>query len=56
MAPDISLLMDLILPCRFAQIAVFGHFILLALLWITRDLGGVGGWGSIFKDKYVLTN
>lgn len=31
-----------------------GHFLLLAVLWITRDLGGVGGWGSLFPPKYVL--
>ncbi len=31
-----------------------GHFLLLALLWITRDLGGIGGWSSLFKYKYEL--
>lgn len=39
--------------CSFAQGAVLVHFILLAVLWITRDLGGVGGWGDIFPEKYV---
>ncbi|KAL5015789.1 hypothetical protein ScPMuIL_005378 [Solemya velum] len=37
----------------FAQIAVLGHFLLLALLWITRDLGGVGGWGDMFTAKFA---
>ncbi|KAL5015787.1 hypothetical protein ScPMuIL_005376 [Solemya velum] len=40
-------------PITFAQGAVLGHFLLLTVLWITRDLGGAGGWGSLFKDKYA---
>jgi hypothetical protein len=35
----------------FAQAAVIGHFLLLAILWITIDLGGVGGWGDIFPPQ-----
>ncbi|CAK8692086.1 unnamed protein product [Clavelina lepadiformis] len=39
----------------FAEISVFCLFILLALLWLTRDPGFVSGWGSlpIFKKGYV---
>ncbi|KAJ8312718.1 hypothetical protein KUTeg_010091 [Tegillarca granosa] len=37
----------------FAQGAVLVHFILLAVLWITRDLGGIGGWGDIFPESTV---
>ncbi|CAC5376303.1 SLC13A2_3_5 [Mytilus coruscus] len=40
-------------PRCFAQAAVIGHFIILAVLWITRDLGGAGGWGDIFPPKTV---
>lgn len=35
----------------FGQVAVIVHFVLLALLWVTRDLGGIGGWGDIFDDR-----
>lgn len=38
----------------FAQGAVIAHFVILAVLWITRDLGGAGGWGRIFPPKYVF--
>ncbi|KAL4223442.1 hypothetical protein ACF0H5_016913 [Mactra antiquata] len=40
-------------PITFGQAAVFGHFITLAVLWITRDMGGEFGWGSWFKKGYV---
>ncbi|KAK3084779.1 hypothetical protein FSP39_018790 [Pinctada imbricata] len=40
-------------PIKFAEGAVMVHFVLLAVLWITRDLGGVGGWGRIFPPKTV---
>lgn len=44
-------------PCfSFAQGAVIAHFVILAVLWITRDLGGAGGWGRIFPPKYVGIN
>ena len=28
-------------------------FFILIVLWVSRDLGGAGGWGNIFKSKYV---
>ncbi|OWF50270.1 solute carrier family 13 member 2-like [Mizuhopecten yessoensis] len=37
----------------FAQGAVIGHFITMSTLWITRDLGGVGGWKDLFPEKTV---
>nr|CAB3266108.1 solute carrier family 13 member 5-like [Phallusia mammillata] len=39
----------------FAEKAVLFWFVLLALLWLTRDPGFVSGWGSIpiFKKGYV---
>lgn len=40
-------------PMTFGQGAVLGHFIALAVLWITRDLGGEYGWGTIFKKGFV---
>ncbi|KAJ8313082.1 hypothetical protein KUTeg_010455 [Tegillarca granosa] len=39
----------------FAQGAVLVHFILLAVLWITRDLGGIGGWGDIFPERNAIS-
>lgn len=40
-------------PINFGQAAVIGHFTSLAVLWITRDLGGSGGWGDLFPPKTV---
>ncbi|KAL3857546.1 hypothetical protein ACJMK2_012200 [Sinanodonta woodiana] len=40
-------------PIDFAQAAVMVHFAVLVLLWITRDLGGLSGWGNLFKKKYI---
>ncbi|KAH9524297.1 hypothetical protein Btru_054074 [Bulinus truncatus] len=33
-------------PVTFAQGTVLASLILLIIMWITRDLGGVGGWGE----------
>ncbi|WAR01094.1 S13A2-like protein [Mya arenaria] len=40
-------------PITFGQGAVLGHFIILAILWVTRDMGGEYGWGKLFKEGYV---
>ncbi|XP_061166461.1 Na(+)/citrate cotransporter-like [Saccostrea echinata] len=40
-------------PLTFGQGAVIVHFVLLALLWVTRKLGGVRGWGDLFPEKTV---
>ncbi|KAK6190658.1 hypothetical protein SNE40_002474 [Patella caerulea] len=40
-------------PVNFPQISVMVFFGILVVLWITRDLGGIGGWGQLFKSKFV---
>ena len=35
---------------RFAEKAVLGHFILLALLWLFRDPRFMKGWAIIFEE------
>ncbi|XP_076473013.1 Na(+)/citrate cotransporter-like [Babylonia areolata] len=40
-------------PVSFAERAVLVLFSLLVVLWITRDLGGVGGWGDLFAEETV---
>ncbi|XP_069135068.1 solute carrier family 13 member 2-like isoform X2 [Argopecten irradians] len=37
----------------FGELAVIGHLLVLAVLWITRDLGGSGGWGFLFPNGLV---
>ncbi|KAK3609774.1 hypothetical protein CHS0354_022636 [Potamilus streckersoni] len=38
---------------RFPEISVLALFVVLIFSWVSRDLGGVGGWGNIFRYKYV---
>ena len=38
---------------NFAEGSVLIHFIILAILWITREPGLFTGWGSLFKQGYV---
>ncbi|ESO97808.1 hypothetical protein LOTGIDRAFT_104288 [Lottia gigantea] len=38
---------------NFPQITVVICFTLLVILWITRDLGGIGGWGTYFFYRTV---
>lgn len=38
----------------FGQGAVIGHFVVLAVLWVTRDMGGEYGWGSLFTKGFVI--
>ncbi|XP_033747142.1 solute carrier family 13 member 2-like [Pecten maximus] len=40
-------------PMTFGEVAVIGHLLVLAVLWITRDLGGSGGWGFLFPRGMV---
>ncbi|XP_033098331.1 solute carrier family 13 member 2-like isoform X2 [Anneissia japonica] len=37
----------------FAEKAVLAHFVVLMLLWLTRDPKFISGWSVLFKDKYV---
>jgi len=38
---------------RFAEKLVLGNFIILAILWITRNPQFVPGWGSLFPKGYI---
>lgn len=40
-------------PMSFAEKAVLGHFILLALLWLFRDPKFMKGWSIIFEKDFV---
>ncbi|XP_052239315.1 solute carrier family 13 member 2-like isoform X2 [Dreissena polymorpha] len=40
-------------PIRFPEVMVISLFLLLVVLWVSRDLGGAGGWGNLFKSDYV---
>ena len=31
---------------------MIGHFLALAILWITREMGGMYGWSALFPQKY----
>lgn len=37
----------------FAEFAVMCHFIVLSLLWLTREPEFIPGWGSLMPNKYV---
>jgi len=38
---------------RISQRRVFYHFTALAVLWMTRSVGGGVGWGKLFEKGYV---
>ncbi|KAK6183729.1 hypothetical protein SNE40_002471 [Patella caerulea] len=40
-------------PITYAQGSVMVLFSILVICWISRDIGGVGGWGDLFEDGYV---
>ncbi|KAH9524288.1 hypothetical protein Btru_054056 [Bulinus truncatus] len=40
-------------PITFAQSTVLVTFIVLIVMWITRDLGGVGGWADCFPTGFT---
>jgi sodium-dependent dicarboxylate transporter 2/3/5 len=40
-------------PMSFAELMVLIHFIVLALLWLTRDPEVVPGWQAILPNKFV---
>ena len=37
-------------PVQWKELVALGHFLTLALLWISRNPGGLGGWTTLF-DK-----
>ncbi|XP_071945333.1 Na(+)/citrate cotransporter-like [Antedon mediterranea] len=46
-------------PIRWAEGAVFGHFLLLVLMWIFREpsfIPGFGGWSAIFPEPEYVTD
>ncbi|ESO83286.1 hypothetical protein LOTGIDRAFT_133716 [Lottia gigantea] len=45
---------DALGPISYAQKNVLVLFTVLVICWISRDLGGVGGWGNLFRNGYVL--
>nr|KAG5689113.1 hypothetical protein BaRGS_013874 [Batillaria attramentaria] len=40
-------------PVTYAEGTIMFFFAILVVLWITRDLGGAGGWGRIFQAGFV---
>ncbi|CAG5118223.1 unnamed protein product, partial [Candidula unifasciata] len=38
---------------RFNEVIVLVHFLILVVLWLTRDLGTVPGWSSLFQNRFV---
>ncbi|XP_025091970.1 solute carrier family 13 member 5-like isoform X1 [Pomacea canaliculata] len=40
-------------PMSFAEIIVLVDFIVLAILWVTRNPGFIPGWSSLFEKEYV---
>uniref|UniRef100_A0A0B7AQT9 Citrate transporter-like domain-containing protein n=1 Tax=Arion vulgaris TaxID=1028688 RepID=A0A0B7AQT9_9EUPU len=38
---------------RFNEVIVLIHFLILVLLWLTREPGSGQGWTLLFQDKYV---
>ncbi|XP_022086471.1 solute carrier family 13 member 5-like isoform X2 [Acanthaster planci] len=40
-------------PMSFAEVGVLCHFVLLIVLWITREPGFVTGWSVLFLEDYV---
>ncbi|XP_071481195.1 Na(+)/citrate cotransporter-like [Diadema antillarum] len=40
-------------PMSFAEWAILFHFVVLVLLWLTRDPKFVSGWSIAFEDGYV---
>ena len=41
---------DALGPIKFKEVVAVIHFAMLALLWIARNPGGSGGWGSLFTE------
>ncbi|XP_064613375.1 solute carrier family 13 member 2-like [Liolophura sinensis] len=44
---------DALGPITFAEAAVLAHFIIVAILWLTRRPQFISGWGDLFPPKYV---
>ncbi len=40
-------------PMSYGEISVLGLFILLVLLWFTRDPGFISGWASVLFNSQI---
>ncbi|XP_055863025.1 Na(+)/citrate cotransporter-like isoform X1 [Biomphalaria glabrata] len=40
-------------PVTYAQGSILIAFFLLVVAWVTRDLGGIGGWAALFPKGYL---
>nr|CAB3266106.1 solute carrier family 13 member 2-like [Phallusia mammillata] len=40
-------------PVKFGELAVLGHFLVLALLWLTRDPKFIDGWKELFPKALM---
>jgi di/tricarboxylate transporter len=38
---------------RWSELSVAIVFILMIVLWVTKDFSGTPGWDIIFQDKYI---
>jgi hypothetical protein len=47
------MVMMMMCVCSFAEIMVLVHFIILVLLWLTRDPEVVPGWQSLLPKKWA---
>nr|XP_018671214.1 solute carrier family 13 member 2-like isoform X2 [Ciona intestinalis] len=40
-------------PISFGEMAVFAHFVILAILWLTRDPKFISGWKDLFPQGLI---
>ena len=45
------MVIELLIPCRCAEVLVLVMFTMLALLWLTREPRFIPGWGEGFKTE-----
>jgi di/tricarboxylate transporter len=43
----------MLLDNSWSEISVAVVFLLMILLWITKDFSGTPGWESLFREKYI---
>jgi len=51
MRTTLNVVFYVFLCCSFAEFAVMCHFIVLAVLWLTREPEFIPGWGSLMPNK-----
>ncbi len=47
----ILIIMMVNVSCRYAEVLLLVMFILLVLLWFTRDPKFIPGWSSLFRSQ-----